>query len=179
MDYYDAANLAVAVKKRLESACERIEVAGSVRRRAPYCKDVEIVFIPKFIMAGQTSFLGDGQLVSAVEQRVRQLVRSGFWRFDHEIKRNGPKYKRMKVGSHVVELFSATPDNWGYIYTIRTGPASFNKKLVTPKSKGGYKPGDIKLKDGVVSRLGGELSIPDEKTLFELWGLPWKEPEDR
>src|ERR1700730_14111555 len=33
----------------LSDSCERVQIAGSLRRRKPYVKDVEIVFVPKLV----------------------------------------------------------------------------------------------------------------------------------
>lgn len=43
----EALKIAEAVLKELGPHCERIAIAGSVRRRKPEVKDIEIVAIPK------------------------------------------------------------------------------------------------------------------------------------
>jgi len=47
MPFVEALAAACAIKEMLAPYCERIEIAGSVRRKKPYCKDIEIVAIPK------------------------------------------------------------------------------------------------------------------------------------
>lgn len=47
MKYEDAILIAERVKAELEPHCERIEIAGSIRRKKPEVKDIEIVAIPK------------------------------------------------------------------------------------------------------------------------------------
>ena len=47
MEYEVAIEIAEKVKALLLPHCERIEIAGSVRRKKPNVKDIEIVAIPK------------------------------------------------------------------------------------------------------------------------------------
>ena len=48
MDIAQAFNLAEELRIGLAPLCERIEVAGSIRRRRPQVKDIELVAIPKW-----------------------------------------------------------------------------------------------------------------------------------
>jgi DNA polymerase/3'-5' exonuclease PolX len=43
--------IAERVKAELAPYCERIEIAGSVRRRKPQVKDIELVAIPRQVTA--------------------------------------------------------------------------------------------------------------------------------
>jgi DNA polymerase/3'-5' exonuclease PolX len=79
----------------------------------------------------------------------------------------------------VVELFAATPQNWGYILALRTGPAEFNQALVSPPWKGGIKPLDVSFVDGVVHRNGQPVDVPDERAFFDLFNLPVIDPAAR
>lgn len=47
MEYTKAYEIAIRVKELLTPHCERIEIAGSIRRKKPEVKDIEIVAIPK------------------------------------------------------------------------------------------------------------------------------------
>lgn len=56
MELERAKGVAAEVVARLGPACERVEVAGSVRRRKAEVKDLEVVFIPRMERAGAGGF---------------------------------------------------------------------------------------------------------------------------
>ena len=73
-----------------------------------------------------------------------------------------------------VDVFTAAPETWGYIYMIRTGPREFSKWVVTELKRKGYKP-----EGGTVLFEGEPLSLMSEKMVFDLLGIDYIEPEDR
>jgi DNA polymerase/3'-5' exonuclease PolX len=179
MDLQSANTIAQELLRTLAPCCERIEVAGSVRRRKAQVKDLEIVHISKtgFVQNG-TLFPIEGALI---DQGLAQLIERGVLEWDYATPRNGPKYKRLVHldSGLVVELFAAQPSTWGYILALRTGPAEFNQMLVSPPWKGGIKPLDISFEDGSVYRHGQPLDVPDERTFFALFNLPVIDPAER
>jgi len=175
----DAVEIALAVLKRLQSACERICIAGSIRRHKPNVKDVEIVYIPCYQEEQVDMFTWEP--VPATERRIRELVGSGFLEFDTEVKRDGPKYKRLihVASSMTIELFRANPDNWGLIVALRTGPAEFNKLLVTKPWGGGAMPAHLSMRDGYLWGQDGRIDTPTETAFFETIQLPYWSPWER
>ena len=172
-------SIAQLLVEALRPNCARIEIAGSIRRRKADVKDIEIVYISKVGQAQiGTLFPIEGSLM---ETGIAYLVACRVLAWDTRVKRAGPKYQRLVhlVSGMVVELFAATPENWGYILTLRTGPAEFNKMLVSPPWKGGVKPLDIAFKDGTVYRNGAPLVVPEEHDLFIALRLPLIAPERR
>jgi len=171
--------VAEQVVKALCPFCERIEVAGSVRREKAEPKDIEIVFIPK--MGPSAAMLFGTSLQPATDAAIDDLITAGFWTFDTQVKRNGPKYKRLihAESGVVIELFRADRDNWGYIYVLRTGPGAFSKMLVSAPWAGGVRPLEVGVKDGYVYQYGVLMSLPEERDFFELWGLPEFPPASR
>ena len=76
-----------------------------------------------------------------------------------------------------MDLFLATPENWGAIYCIRTGPAAFSQALVTHfKLRTPYRQQDGAL---VVEATGEVVPVPEEADYFRLAGLPYLEPAER
>ena len=73
-----------------------------------------------------------------------------------------------------VDLFMATPDNWGYIFAIRTGSAEFSQSLAWRWKKMGYEG-----QDGMLTRFGKPVPLKEERDLFNLIQLPWVQPQDR
>lgn len=177
MIHRDAVEVAMQCLRRLAPACERVCIAGSIRRHKPCCKDVEIVYIPR--MAREKVDLFSYDDVPRTEGRIRALAEDGFWTFDQEVKRNGPKYKRLiHTGSSMtIELFRAWPQNWGLVMAIRTGPADFNKILVN--RFGGAMPVDMQMRDGHLWRRNNLVETPTETAFFNALDLPYWAPQIR
>lgn len=170
--------LAEKIKDALSPACERIEVAGSIRRRKATVGDIEIVAIPKLIpdMAAQLSLFGDPpMMVSALDMLLERLTRDkpNFTRGD----KNGELQKQFYVllnpedGAKIMlELWLASPENWGYIFALRTGPAEFNKAWVTQQRKGGLLPNRYSGSGGRLHKDGKPIPTPEESDVFDLIG---------
>jgi len=167
------------VMDRLAPAVDRIRVAGSVRRGLDEVKDVELVYVPRLVAAQRTLF--EMGMVPATEAKIYELMQLGVLRLDQQVLRNGPKYKRVihVASGVVVELFLATPDNWGLILALRTGPAEFMKVLVSHEWQGGVMPVGMKMQGGYLWRDGQRLSTPTEESFFQEMGLQMWQPEWR
>ena len=172
-----AERMASKLQAALAPACDRLAVAGSIRRRVPEVGDIELVAIPNHQTGIDRLTLRLNALVE--EQKIYRAVPPGI--------RNRPawgeRYKKFwcwtnDVYSWVqVDLFITTPDSWGAILAIRTGPSEFSKALVTHiKYKTPYRQ-----EEGVLVRqYSGEIvPAPEEEEYFRLAGLPWIEPERR
>ena len=183
MNLEQARQIGMEVVGALAPACDRVVIAGSVRRGKAQPKDIEIVYIPRTVKRRVDLFeWSDGPATEAV---IGRLVAQRFWRFDDQVRRNGPKYKRMvRWGNDeeqqvVIELFRACPDNWGYILALRTGPGDFNKIWAAKPWDGGSLPTNVVLKDGFVWVNGRPVPTPTEEEFFERIGLPCWSPGER
>ena len=90
--------LALSLRTTLAPACARIEIAGSIRRGKPAPKDIELVAIPVLVPRRQAMLFGgeeDAGQDNLLEQAIAQIV-AGEWEFDSVVKRNGPRYKRLR-----------------------------------------------------------------------------------
>jgi DNA polymerase/3'-5' exonuclease PolX len=168
--------LAVAedVKSKLQDACERIEIAGSIRRKQPMVGDIELVAIPKTM---PDLF---GTPMETTEVDILLFGSS----FVNEIYKDGSRYKQftMQAGegnAYQVDLFLATPENWGYILMLRTGPSDFSRKMVTPIRHGGLLPPGLKVRDGYVWNGARIVCVQTEHALFAQWGMEYIAPEER
>lgn len=160
MEYNKALEIAEKVKSLLAPHCERIEVAGSIRRKKANVKDIEIVAIPKPFDTG----LFESGIATVVNQ----------WK---KVKGELPcKYTQRILPENIkLDLFFAERGNWGLIYAIRTGSADYSHKvLATRWVRRGYKS-----KGGYLFHGDERINIFEEKDLFKLLDLPWKEPEFR
>lgn len=122
--------LAVAqhVVAAIEYACERVEVAGSLRRGRATVHDVEIVAQPR--LARDLFGHVDERAPCELDQVLARLEREGriARRETAAGQRWGPKWKAaIAVRTGVpIDLFCVRPPaQWGAILAIRTGPASF------------------------------------------------------
>lgn len=185
MNLHDAADLAEKLRHLLEPHCERIEVAGSIRRRKPTdIKDIELVAIPRLI-AHRNGLFGDfADPKSALDVYLEETVEDpGLIPLGKDALRPphwGPRSKRLRYAGVAVDLFIVLPPaQWGVIYAIRTGPADWSRRLATSRMLGGLLPPNYQIAQGGLFRDGNPVDVPEESDLFEHLGLPWKEPTDR
>lgn len=168
-----AYRVAMQVVEALKPGCDRIQIAGSIRRKRPTIGDIEIVAI-----GAETLDLFGHPCGSLLNNVIDDLVRQGRLlpgRCD------GPRYKQF--GLHNcglgLDLFLAHPANWGLILALRTGPAAFSQRLVTAESRGGLLREGLRVADGMVWNAESRaVPVPEEQDFFELAG-GWVEPSRR
>lgn len=161
-----AERIADRVKAELTPHCERIEIAGSIRRRKPEVGDIEVVCIPKVVRVGLF-----GDLVERSPGYCRIVDQ---W---ERIKgRSDGKYTQRRLPDGItLDLFTATVENWGLILAIRTGSAEYSHNvLATRWVRRGYVS-----KDGMLHRGDETVVVREERDLFDLIGVPWVDPERR
>ena len=192
MNLDQALRLAIGLRLALEPGCDRIEIAGSVRRGKPEPHDLEIVAIPKSTFVATGNLFGEmSELeLDPFEPALRDVLAGGRWEFDPLIKRNGPRYKRLREvqTGMCCDLFLATPAGWGGALAIRTGPAEFSQGLVTLALRQGKHVADGYLIHGHPKSEGGcpkgsrcPLILPtlEETDFLSALGLPFLAPEHR
>ena len=171
--------LAEKIKDAFSPACERIEIAGSIRRKKAMVGDIEILAIPKSVPAFLVQlcfFGGPVKSVSALDPLISEFMqRNDNFKCGNK---NGDLYKNFLIeidedGSEVgLDLFITTADQWGYIFALRTGPSDFNKAWVTQKSKGGLLPDNFYFQGGWLYDGLGKRPTPEEADIFRLIGGP-------
>jgi len=157
MELERAQKIAEEVVKRLSPYCQRIEVAGSIRRKKATVKDIDIVLIP----ADPWN----------LEQEILSLARP----FMPQL--SGNKLKRFKYDDTQVDLYFATPETWATLLLIRTGSKESNIRLATLAKKRGWHLAANG--DGLFNEKGERIAGDSEESIFEALGLPWQEPEER
>ena len=169
--------------------CERIEIAGSLRRMKPEVGDIELVLIPK-LGPDPASLFGEDETFNLALAKLNELVTAKTLEkrsFDDGLNRWG---KRTQYARHVesgiaVDVFQQLPPaQFGVNFAIRTGSAEFTRSLVTQKHKGGYLPDNCFVRDGGVycclrNPSGVLVPMPDEIDFFRFIGLPFVPPECR
>ncbi|GAP07512.1 DNA polymerase IV [Anaerolinea thermolimosa] len=147
--------------------CERIEIAGSIRRRKAEVGDIEIVVKPRpFVdLFGHPNGYHDPILAGVL------------------VNKSGQRYKQYALPEGLnLDLFIVLPPaQWGVIFALRTGGAEFSRKLVTSKKYGGYLPSLYIIRDGAVRRqdTGEVVPTPEESDFFALLGLDFISPQER
>lgn len=160
------------VTELLRPICDRIEIAGSLRREKPDIGDIEIVAIPKPWTI--TDLFGNPLTGRDGDDIAAKLVGAGYHLF-----KNGDHLKTFLCGPVMCELYLTIPECWGVIFMIRTGNADFSKLMVTSRQKGGMMPSHLHVKDGRVWAGEKVLDTPEEENLFTIWGIPYIEPKKR
>lgn len=154
------------VSSMLADACERIEVAGSLRRGKATVKDVEIVAIPRW--------------TPALLARLDRLVLEGTIRKAEYgvggLHRWGEKYRGFVYKGVRFEVFLANADNWGYIFWLRTGPGDANQYVMTRMMLGSA---PVRCRGADVWHEGRKLVVAEEEVFFGLLGMRWVPPSER
>ena len=152
----------------LADDCERIDIAGSLRRKKPDVGDIELVCIPSVWLD-----------LFCNEIRTAARIETALTAYGIVLLKNGEHFKQFLYGKVKVDLFITTPECWGVIFTIRTGSAEFSHKLVTPRNQGGLLPSNLRVKDGRIWNGSTFLDTPEEIDVFRACNMAWIEPKDR
>lgn len=158
--YSEMIIVAEKIKDMLSPHCERIEIAGSIRRKSPMCSDIEIVAIPK---PYQTGLFEDG-IASIVNQ----------WQ---KVKGELPcKYTQRILPEGIkLDLFFAEEGNFGLQLAIRTGSANYSHHvLATAWVSRGYHS-----VEGYLYYGNKKYEVREEKDLFARLQIDYVEPEKR
>jgi len=149
-----AQKVADAVVKRLSPYCQRIEIAGSIRRRKPWVNDVDLVLVPKDLWNLHSELMKLGQL-----------------------KMSGKKIMRVMVGSTQVDLYIAEPETWATLLLIRTGSKENNIRLCSRAKDMGWHLAASG--DGLFNEKGERIAGDSEISIYNALGLPFQRPEER
>lgn len=184
--YSVALNIANQLVKNLEPYCQRIEVAGSIRRKCETIGDIELVAIPRVDktidlfgeVAAKDNLLWnylDKLLLMEKISRSKPSRWGNIYRVFLFRSSEGRQYK--------VDLFTCDRDTWGDTLLIRTGAREFSQWMVTRKELNGALPDDMfHLHNKLWQWQEGEtIHVPlrEEVDWFTICGLPYIEPEYR
>ena len=164
--------------ERLVDVCDRIEVAGSIRRRRQFVGDIEVLCNPK---AGGLDLFGEPvEGDSALDRRCLELMGQGLieYRLNVDgVKMYGPLNKYVRhVGSTIpVDIFTTSQEQWGMALLVRTGPREFNQSVMYEFQRQGMQGHAY----GGVSWGELEISCPEEQEVFNLLGWDYIPPEYR
>ena len=154
MELAKAKAIAESVVAFLSPYCERIEVAGSIRRGKPQVRDIDLVLVPK-----------DRDAVDRVLMQLGKVTMGGL------------KIARVQMEAIQLDVYYATPETWATLLLIRTGSVDNNIRLAsTAKIKGWHLAASG---DGLFNQLGERIAGDTEESIYDALGLPYQPPERR
>lgn len=156
----EARLIAERVKQTLSPYCERVEIAGSIRRGKPIVHDIDIILIEKPEAALTINYA---------------LSHIG------TIAKDGPKVKQLWYTENQslisVDLYLATPATWSTLLLIRTGSKENNIRLAMIAKRRGWQ---LKANgDGLFDEDGNRVAGDTEQSIYQALGIPYQEPEER
>jgi hypothetical protein len=165
--------LACELAELLGPACERLEIAGSIRRQRPTIGDLELVLIPKYEQRSTDLFGQQFETVNLLDERCNALLAGGL------LSQRQDKNGRPRWGSGLklatfrgvnADLFPVVgpTSQFGVIFLIRTGSADFSHRFVTPVHQGGWMPETMRCQKGALWK-GYQMLLrrPKRQTLSE------------
>lgn len=177
----DALNVAKELCDLLKPLTERLIVAGSLRRRKSEVGDVEILFIPQMVTLPDGFF--NKKQVSRVDSMLDVLQRSPAIITQRRNVNGSVMWgDKNKLAVHVasgipVDFFAATEDNWFNYLVCRTGGAENNTLIASAAQAKGWKWNPYGA--GFTDAAGQLVRVSSERDVFDLVGLPYREPWER
>ena len=154
MELSQAEIIARQVVDHLAPFCQRVAVVGSIRRRKPFPRDIDILLIPG----------NQGRLLVALQGLGT-------------LKYGGQKAMQCSYQGEQVDVYFATPETWATLLLIRTGSAAHNVRLATRAKRRGWRlHADGR---GLFDQIGRRLAGETEEAFFEALELPYAEPWER
>ena len=162
---YEALRVASDLIELLVPDCDRIEMAGSLRRGKPEVGDIELVAIPR-------------QVIDLFGHSTRHslYILTDITRKGYRIVKGGDKYIQFEASVRgtkktvMVDLFLTTPEQWGIIFMIRTGSANFSHRLVSSRLMGGMLPVGFSVRDGFLWSGDQLVKTFEEEDVFKALG---------
>lgn len=190
--------------RTFHSFFSEITIAGSVLRKEENPKDIEIVGVIKSIMEQSRlkrllseRLLGDDQSYQFIKTGTDEIApwvpadNAKYWRLIEVKKRNPVDLSPSEYG-YKIDLFFAAPENFGWIFVMRTGPKEFGEFCIgrwktlagIGREEKGSSGGYLQLPIRTPVRTGQgrcfvPVPTPTEKSLFDLLAMPVIAPEDR
>ena len=173
MELAVANRIATKIVHELLPFCQRIEIAGSIRRRRPFANDIDLVVLPKPTYA----------------QALRERCKRNAIRVQSDGEMNlivtlpyapaGPDGLQLDIfiaSQPVGDLFHTSSTNFGTLLVCRTGSAKHNVKLCGRAHQLGLRWNPYQ---GVYDGHGVCLARATEEEVFQALRLDFIPPENR
>ena len=160
LDLKEAENLANQVKAAVEAQCDKIEVAGSIRRQKTKVHDIDFVVVAKNDAEWQK-----------ISEKLKHLKAKPNCQGNSVIKAFVP----YQNGLFQVDFYRAKSSTFGIHLLVRTGSADHNVWLAGYAISKGMR---IRYSEGLIKE-GSVIAGETEKDVFEALGLPYPLPSER
>lgn len=176
IDLFDAETIANKVRTHILPAMDRVEIAGSIRRKKEIVGDIEICGIPS-----------DRSKLIALLADLGEHIKPGVPGAVPWIPKVEAKYLRVRLAEGMnLDVFLGTPENWGGLFMMRTGsgasPDGNSFHGFIPGIFGRWKKmsGGGRMTDCMPTMPTGEqLWIPEEQDFFDLLEMDFVPPQER
>lgn len=121
--HFKALQTAQRIVEILNPACDRVHIAGSIRRKCSEVKDIEIVCQPKKVFVKE-----EGNLFGEGEWAVSPDFVCAIEQFTEVVEKGKPSGRYMKItlkGGMPLDLFMPQTDDYFRQLIIRTGSADY------------------------------------------------------
>ena len=156
----EAQTVAEKVKTALATHCEKMEIAGSIRRQKPLVHDIDFVIVAK----------GDKEW-----QKISEELKHLKAKLNCQGSSVAKALLPTENGLFKVDLYRAQPATFGIHLLIRTGSAEHNMWLAAYAISKGMR---LKYSEGLIKE-GGAIAGETEQGVFEALGLPYSLPSQR
>lgn len=144
--------------EHIEELCERVEIAGSIRRQCREVNDIDLVVIPK------------GPFMAKL---ITEHMKGKLWRLTH----TGKKIVRLTFKGKQIDIYIADQNTWATLLLIRTGSKENNIRLAQEAILEGYQ---LKADgSGLFNSNGERIAGDNEQSIYEELGLIYQPPEER
>ena len=179
-----ARNIAEWIAQTLSPFVQRIEIVGSIRRRRPKVKDIEVLFIPKYtIKAADLFSLQASEMHDCADAIINTLVAQGVIAKRTKTNDQITWGKQNKLAVHIetgipVDFFATTEDKWWNALVVRTGGKMTNIRIAELAQKKGY---SLEAGGTGFRGLDGQehYQTTSEADVFKFVGLPFLSPSQR
>lgn len=123
--YSAARAIAISVCQQLQEHCEALNIAGSLRRKKSYVKDIEILVKPKMVI--EHDLFGAPIGSSPCTHFVKTVLALG------RVIKGKPTGRYMQIElpeGIVLDLFIPQPGDYARQYAIRTGSATYAQHVI-------------------------------------------------
>jgi len=172
---HKAQQLALKVVGELMTYCQKIEIAGSVRRERNQVNDIDLVLLPKPAAIPT--------IIARCERKMKIVTGGGENPKNVTFFGLGFQLDLFFAHGEIPDLISATPTNWGAVFLCRTGSQQHNVQLCSlARAKGfEFRPYSGLVRKHFVAGLAESeiIASETEEDIYKALGLEWRHPRER
>lgn len=169
---YPVLEAAELLKDPLSKACQRLEIAGAIRRRRRDAQYVDFLAIPKIESAPVPGDQDFNFLWAALDYSTDQPWHGGFIKRGETMRSFVYRLPDGR-GDVTVNIYTATPDTWGIRLLNHTGPGAFWSIFHSKLQAAGYLSNNGTVID---MRTGEPVPTKTEHDAFLLARFQYREP---